>query len=322
MTNNVEEKPKRKIPLWVFIGIGLIFLCFCMIVFGFGLSRLLKSFDGELPFGLGDAGGPLVPGQGDSSAPTVPPLPTNTPEPTPSPTIKPQLGSTLVSPKDGMVMVYVPEGEFEMGDKGLGSAEKPVHTVYLDGFWIDQTEVTHELYKVCVEQGGCDPPSNTDFYDDPSYANHPIVYATWLNANNYCEWAGRRLPTEAEWEKAARGTDGRWYPWGNTYDCPMANFGECNPSTSPVGSYPEGASPYGALDMAGNVWEWVSDWYDVNYYHDSPHENPQGPSFGEERGLRGGSYEGTKRNARTATRGDLLPEQTINDVGFRCALSP
>jgi hypothetical protein len=236
MTNNVEEKPKRKIPLWVFIGIGLIFLCFCMIVFGFGLSRLLKSFDGELPFGLGDAGGPLVPGQGDSSAPTVPPLPTNTPEPTPSPTIKPQLGSTLVSPKDGMVMVYVPEGEFEMGDKGLGSAEKPVHTVYLDGFWIDQTEVTHELYKVCVGQGGCDPPSNTDFYDDPSYANHPIVYATWLNANNYCEWAGRRLPTEAEWEKAARGTDGRWYPWGNTYDCPMANFGECNLSTSPVGS--------------------------------------------------------------------------------------
>jgi eukaryotic-like serine/threonine-protein kinase len=201
--------------------------------------------------------GPLF---GPTLAPTLSITSTPTFAPTPIPTLG--IGSTQVSPADGMILLYVPEGEFLMGsadsDPDATPQEKPQHTVYLDAFWIDRTEVTHAMYARCVAGGKCKPgwcPTGSAF------DQRPAVCVDWFNATAYCEWAGRRLPTEAEWEKAARGTDGRLYPWGNeraTCEVAVMNDGSGNGCgggsvSTRVGSKPKGASPYGALDMAGNI---------------------------------------------------------------------
>jgi|GEM_PF-1047852 len=237
----------------------------------------------------------------------ITPSSTSTKAFTPAPTL--DIGSTMISEKDGMVMVYVPESSFIMGDDNGYSHEKPAHNVFLDAFWIDRTEVSNGQYVNCVNAGVCAPPVYRGFYDvfDSKYIDYPIVDVTWHDANSYCEWVNRRLPTEAEWEKAARGIDGRTYPWGNgDLSCQFANALECVPwsreafyNLAPVGSYPNGASPYGALDMIGNVWEWVEDWYDETYYAQSPEANPHGPLTGKYRLLRGGS---SYDNARAVTR--------------------
>jgi formylglycine-generating enzyme required for sulfatase activity len=182
-----------------------------------------------------------------------------TSEPTPAPGI----GSTMTG-KDGMTLLYVPAGEFTMGSE-TSDNEKPIHTVNLDAFWIDKTEVTNAMYATCVDAGVCNPPSNTisytrkSYYGDSEFAEYPVIYVDWNMAKTYCGWAGRRLPTEAEWEKAGRGTGGNIYPWGN--DAPnnsLLNYNSEVGDTTEVGAYPDGASVYSALDMAGNVWEWVS----------------------------------------------------------------
>jgi len=204
--------------------------------------------------------------------------------------------------------------------------------VYLDTFYIDKTEVTNTQYRACVEAGVCDAPSDTAYYDDADYAQHPVVYVSWNDADAYCRWVGKRLPTAAEWEKAARGTDGWIYPWGNALDGSKLNFCDANcpydwkdvsvddgyTDTAPVGSYPAGASPYGVLDMAGNVWEWVTDWYGRNYYSRSPGRNPPGPDSGEERVVRGGSWSRDPASVRGTVRYRYLPDDTYNNVGFRC----
>jgi len=216
-------------------------------------------------------------------------------------------------------MVYVPAGEFIMGSDEGDSDERPVHTVYLDAFHIDRTEVANAQYQACVEAGACDAPSNTTYYDNSNYAQHPVVHVSWNDADAYCQWADKRLPNEAEWEKAARSTDRRTYPWGGGIDCDYAQYGECSGQTVPVGSKLKGISPYGALNMAGNVLEWVADWYDSGYYSQSPPRNPLGPGSGEFRGLRGGSWDNRPHLVRTAGRFWDNPSTRYYDVGFRCA---
>jgi formylglycine-generating enzyme required for sulfatase activity/predicted Ser/Thr protein kinase len=252
---------------------------------------------------------------------------TLTVEPSPTP---PDPVATQVSPVDGMVQVYIPSGQFLMGsleaEPGAGKEEKPQHPVYLSVYWIDQTEVTNAMYSRCVREGVCRPPRETRsstrpaYFDEPGFGSYPVLYVSWQDADAYCRWAGRRLPSEAEWEKAARGDDGRTYPWG---EYPpgrgMANFNNQVGDTRAVGSYPAGASPYGALDMAGNVAEWVADWYDPDYYPVSPASNPTGPESGEFRLLRGGSWFNMQRAMRTTFRLSNYPDLQSDTVGFRCA---
>jgi formylglycine-generating enzyme required for sulfatase activity len=253
----------------------------------------------------------------ETSTPTPTPLPpTDTPvSPTDTPTPIPPPSAP---PSD---MVHVPAGEFTMGSDEWRDDEKPAHTVYLDAFYIDETEVTNAQYRACVEAGGCDPLEDTTFYRFGNYAQHPVVSVSWNDADAYCRWAGKRLPTEAEWEKAARGTDGRTYPWGESVDCDHAQYAECEPrGDMPVGSKPKGTSPYGALDMAGNVSEWVADWYDSGYYSQSPSSNPRGPDSGESRVVRGGAWSSKAVHVRSASRFPLTAEyQRSYSWGFRCA---
>jgi formylglycine-generating enzyme required for sulfatase activity len=241
---------------------------------------------------------------------------------------------------DPLLMVYVTEGEFTMGCyEAPGNCDPDneyLHQIYLDSYYIDTYEVSNAQYARCVAGAGCSPPynygSNTRpaYYDNPSFKDYPVVSISWMDARNYCLWAGKRLPTEAEWEKAVRGTsDTRLYPWGDQHpDCSMANgfnmwTGEyCTDDTTQVGSYPLGASQYGAFDMAGNVAEWVNDWYQVDYYWNSPAVNPQGPPDGTIKILRGGGWSTQFGTLQLSDRWPQSAGGAFNWVGFRCAFSP
>jgi iron(II)-dependent oxidoreductase len=239
--------------------------------------------------------------------------------------------------------VLIPAGWFIMGsnkktDRMAYRPEMPQHKVYLDAFEIDQYEVTAlEFLRFVV---ATDRPPLPDWKFDggnfqESMTNHPVMHVTWHDAEAYCRWAGKRLPTEAEWEKAARGTDGRIYPWGNTpAGLTRANFGRTGisgpvrdrperlllyPPIISVDKYENGVSPYKVWQMAGNVAEWVNDWYDPAYYHTAPDRNPQGPSTGTHRVFRGGGWMDSTPTVRTAQRNGSAPETAANWLGFRCA---
>ncbi len=233
-------------------------------------------------------------------------------------------GSVRARDADGMEMVYVPAGEFLMGSPdGEGDAdERPQHTVYLDAYYIDKYEVTNAQYRLCFEAGVCDRPPRSWDVSMFKPLKQPVVGVSWYDAAAYCRWAGARLPTDAEWEKAARGTDGRRYPWGNQDPhCELANGWGCEGWPDTVGSYPAGASPYGALDMAGNVGEWIADWYDPDYYATSPDRNPLGPETGKWRVVRPGRYQVQWRHLRSANRYSMHPAAADVGIGFRCAMS-
>lgn len=259
---------------------------------------------------------------------SVPFTPTPQPTKTPIPTSTLGIGSTMIGEK-GETLVYVPASEFTMGSD-VKSNEQPTHTVFLDAFWIDQAEVTNKQYKACVDAGKCKPPSSErsnsheNYYGNPEFDDYPIIYVNWDKANLYCEvWTGGDLPTEAQWEKAARGTDARTYPWGEGISCNKANYLDggnyCVGDTSAVGSYENSKSIYGAFDMSGNVWEWVNDWYDVY-----PGGDPTvSIDFGEKyRVMRGGSWNYDYYIARSAYRGMYEPSKPSYSIGFRCARSP
>lgn len=297
------------------------------------------------------------------------PLPTFTLEPSP---ISDQVESateisvstpvpvfTPTSAKD-TDMQLIPAGQFVMGgsaelayaecqklftgggcDREWFTDEEPAHTVYLNDFYIDKYEVSNAAYRECVNSGTCQPPIDTSsytrssYYENSAYDDYPVVYVDWNMANKYCEWRGAHLPTEAEWEKAARGTDGRIYPWGNTFDGSKTNFCDVNcffywanksyddsySDTAPVAAFSNGISEYGVFNLAGNVWEWVADWYDSHYYVNSPSSNPLGPSLGEYRVLRGGSlvYDGNDLRSSNRLRGDQFLGLFGYNVGFRCS---
>ncbi len=305
---------------------------------------------------------PTPPSATASSHPATPEIhvvtpiafPTDSPSPPPTassaarPPAEVQPGAQWQAPVDAMPMVYVPAGPFWMGsldDRQADFDERPFHRPVLSAFWIDRTEVTNDMYLRCIAAGACSPPPNLasatrpSYFADPAYGDYPVIFVSWQQASAYCAWAGRRLPSEAEWEKAARGGDGRIYPWGwiaalkspkglrlnycdsqCPYDYRDAEADDGYADTAPVGSFPAGASPYGALDMAGNVWEWVADWYDAQAYAAAPAEDPAGPETGVYHVLRGGSWLDLFSEVRAANRFWAEPSAQQAHVGFRCAL--
>jgi formylglycine-generating enzyme required for sulfatase activity len=235
---------------------------------------------------------------------------------------------TWTRPIDGADMVYVPAGEFLMGssdaDPDARPEEQPQHTVHLDAFWIDRTEVTEGQWRQCAEAGACPAREDCSGGRFPDHPEMPATCVTWDGAQAYAEWVGGRLPTEAEWEKAARGTAGRLYPWGdNPPDRYRAKYASgLLPEPVPVGTYPLWASPYGALDMAGNVREWVADWHDDHYYDRSGSQDPQGPEAGAYRGVRGGSWSQPQARLRAASRDGFAPGARNSQTGFRVVVAP
>jgi formylglycine-generating enzyme required for sulfatase activity len=222
-------------------------------------------------------------------------------------------------------MVLVPAGSFVRGSPpGIGTSdEHPRRDIELSAFYIDRTEVTQRAYSKCIEATQCEVPScktDTDFKPGLR-ASHPVVCVDWNDARTYCAWMHKRLPTEAEWEKAARGSDARLYPWGNEPPaCDKANYRECERhSTVDVGTLTKGASPYGALDMAGNVWEWTADWHENDYYAKSPAKDPKGPDTSKEKVVRGGAWSYSETELLSAGRIYDDPTVRYGHVGFRCA---
>ncbi len=229
-----------------------------------------------------------------------------------------------IAASDGMLQIYVPAGEFAMGTdhlKFIGST--PEHKVYLRAFWIDQTAVTNAMYAGCVAAGACTylyaRPGYNPGYSNPLHRDSPVTFVSWDEARLYCAWAGRRLPTEAEWEKAARGTQALFYPWGSAPpDISLLNFGNYIGGTVSVYRYPRGASPYGVLQLEGNIRQWTQDWFDPNYYSVSPYMDPQGPASGLHKVLRGASYSDNERQVLAFIRFDHTPTSRGANRGFRC----
>jgi formylglycine-generating enzyme required for sulfatase activity len=325
----VEEEPKdpaqedhpttgkRQKVLPIVLGAAVVLLAVVLFV----LARFVANRKAFVP--VVDA--PVEPPSFEpTSTPFVPVVDAPVEPPSFEPTSTP---GTKVRSKDGMEMVYVPEGEFTMGStySYADTDERPVREVSLAAYWIDKYEVSNGQYQKCVNAGKCTKPSYTDsstrssYYGNAKYDNYPVVYVDWHQAKAYCEWAGGSLPTEAQWEKAARGKNGRKYPWGDeSPNSNLVNYGEIKGDTTAVGSYPRGVSPYGAMDMAGNVWEWVLDWYGP--YDAAETNNPEGPGTGDYRVLRGGSWHFSNWGIRSAFRRYYSPTSTDYSIGFRCVL--
>ena len=261
---------------------------------------------------------------------TLPPTsePTSTPvPPTSVPTLPPvslagPSAGTTMTWEDGSKLIYIPTGEFIMG---LGYGDAPTKTLTLDGYWIQQTEVTNKMYTQCVASGNCSAPVQevgAPLYSAAQFGDYPVVGVTWDAANTYCQWIGGKLPSEAQWEKAARGQDGNKYPWGSSNPtCDFANLKTCGGHTNQVDAHQAGKSAYGLYDMAGNVFEWVNDYYDPNYYASAPASNPTGPATGNRRITRGSSFETDLTQILSGIRHPSTQDYHNYDLGFRCVVS-
>lgn len=248
------------------------------------------------------------------------------------------IGAKKRRSKDDMSILYIPKGKFLMGNENGEKDEKPLHSVYLNEYWIDRFLVTNRMYQKFLTEKGNQTEDGFPWYDSTKaqsrlqqingvwqikkgYEDHPVTLVTWSGALAYCQWIGGRLPSEAEWEKAARGMDTRIFPWGDSEPtCELANFKGCFEDTTKIGSFPKAASYYGLLDMAGNVWEWTADWYAEDYYVKSPALNPKGPEQGILRVMRGGSWANTARYLRATYRSRCKPQDCSINLGFRCVM--
>jgi formylglycine-generating enzyme required for sulfatase activity len=225
-------------------------------------------------------------------------------------------------------MVTIPAGPFVRGTMSGGFDEQPQRTISLETFSIDRHEVTNHQYQQFVTATGhrkAGPPSRyAKSIGKMRGPNQPVVYVSWADADAYCRWKGKRLPTEAEWEKAMRGTDGRLWPWGNQEKPNGANWARVQDGhevSSPVGAFQTDQSPYGVMDGAGNVMEWVADWYQESYYKVAPDKDPPSPEFGTFRVMRGGGYTTTGGDLRITSRSKMVPDFRDETIGFRCAIS-
>ena len=349
-------KPQKKTNI-VAIGIAVV-LCLGILGSGaiFMMTRLAKATpEPSVPAATAPVANILP-----VTEPSQPPTEAPSPSPEPGPSEVP----ALITDAQGVTMVLIPAGEFTMGnsiDQVLAECrnlfpndaannckaefyldETPAHPVQVSAFYIDKYEVTNQLYKACVDAGLCKPPAQSNsatqnaYYGNPDFNDYPVLWVDWNMAKTYCEWRGARLPTEAEWEKAARGATGQNYPWGERFEGAKANSCDVNcqtdfadknfndgfPEAAPVTAFENGASVFGVVNLAGNVSEWVSDWYsDAFYSQPGIVADPPGPQNGEKRILRGGSWFRYPINLRTVTRSSRAPSYTANDVGFRCASS-
>jgi len=237
-----------------------------------------------------------------------------------------------VAQERGSAMVLIPEGEFIMGSEGEGARkdERPAHPVYLDAYYIDRFETTGKDFEAYMDDQPKVHPTITGWYDRkvrPDMARRPVFGLTWKRCRNYCVWAGKRMVTEAEWERAAGGTDNRVYPWGNEPPDPSrSNFGRCchlmkGLVFNDIGILNAGKTPNNIFDLAGNVAEWVYDWYDKNYYKVSPRKNPQGPETGKYHTIRGGAWNSFSGYLRSSARYGYNDGQDFYGIGCRCAKS-
>jgi formylglycine-generating enzyme len=256
-----------------------------------------------------------------SCAPQPPAVPSPSPSIVPATFAGPEMKvASTISYVDGSLVVAVPAGSFTMGNDG---ADNPTHSVTLSDFWIYSTKVTNQQYALCVQTGGCSIPDKKDnpLYSDPGNAGNPVVGVTYDQAAAYCTYVHALLPTEAQWEKTARGPDGTPYPWGNNApSCDLLNYNKCIGQTTNVTIYPKGQSYYQALDMEGNAFEWVADWYGKSYYKNSPPQDPTGPDTGQSRSVRSSSFESKAGLIPAATRFHELPTNHRNDLSFRCVV--
>lgn len=340
----VSSKPgKRPLPFWIFAGSGVLAIFVLVLLFATNKIDLNLIRGNKNNSNIGSTAIPLI-----EISPTFTGGFVQTKITTPTVTASPKPTQPNITAKDGQSLIYIPDGEFKMGltweqidaicqidsgcDRDMLSFSTPVHTVNLSEYYIYQTEVTNAQYAMCVRENACSQPRKfsshiyDDYYSNPRFQNYPVVYVNWYQAAEYCEWAGGRLPTEAEWEKAARGTQGYLWPWGNAAPAThLANLLSTNSGgdNTEVGSFPSGASPYGLMDMTGNVYEWVADWYSPTFYRESPavSTNPTGPEkLGniQYKVVRGGSsaFETWVSSAGVHDWDD--PNNSGYALGFRC----
>jgi len=339
---DVAATPKRKfsfpkINRWVWVTLAVIGACLLLFygINSFIQGRVSSNLADQLIFTTAN---PENPESDLGETPASPDI-TPTSEAAAAP-------SDLENPQSKLEFIPIPAGEFLMGsdpgdDPFLWGAEQPQHTVYLDEYWIQKTEVTIQEYKECLLSKTCPSPvrynghTRENYFDDFAFDNYPVVNVTWAGAAAYCDWIGGRLPSEAEWEKAARGTDGRLFAWGSDHDRDdQANFCDTNcvegnknddfddghADTAPVGSFSVGASPYGVLNMSGNVWEWTADWFEPDYYGRSPSRNPLGPETGTRHVIRGGSFFNPTDVIRVVARASIRTGEAKDTIGFRCVV--